>query len=86
MGVPQVTCHEANTPIGRVIYMRRNIMIGGALVLALVGVIFLLQGINVLPGSFMTGQPFWAVVGLLCLLAGSGLYLLAVRRSPGQGR
>jgi hypothetical protein len=29
----------------------------------LVGTIWFLQGINVLPGSFMTGQTRWAVRG-----------------------
>lgn len=28
-----------------------------------VGAVWFLQGINVLPGSFMTGQTKWAVIG-----------------------
>ena len=48
--------------------------------LGLVGGIFFLQGINVLPGSFMTGQTKWAVYGGLCLLAGIGLLIRANRR------
>ncbi len=27
------------------------------------GVVWFLQGINVLPGSFMTGDPHWAING-----------------------
>ncbi|HEY2647319.1 MAG TPA: hypothetical protein VGI34_10110 [Candidatus Acidoferrales bacterium] len=38
--------------------------------LVLVGCIWILQGINVLPGSFMTGQTRWAVRGALLAFAG----------------
>ena len=44
-----------------------------------VGAIFFLQGINVLPGSFMTGQTKWAVYGGAMIVAGIVL-LLAIRR------
>jgi len=44
---------------------------------ALVGVIFLLtgivwifQGIGMLPGSFMTGQLFWAIAGVVAVVVG----------------
>jgi hypothetical protein len=45
------------------------------------GGVWFLQGINVLPGSFMTGQTKWAVYGALLLLAGVGL-LIAGKRRP----
>ena len=51
----------------------------------LVGIVWILQGINVLPGSFMTGQTFWAWAGLLALLVGLGLLLVGLRRG-GVGR
>lgn len=38
-----------------------------AILLALVGVVFFGQGIGLIPGSFMTGRPLWAVIGLGCL-------------------
>lgn len=41
-------------------------------VLLLVGATFFFQGIGVLPGSRMTGQMFWAWVGLVLLLVGAG--------------
>ena len=50
----------------------------GAL-LAVIGVIWFLQGINVLPGSFMTGQMQWAIYGGIAFVAGVAL-LLAARR------
>ena len=50
------------------------------LLLMLFGVIWLLQGINVLPGSFMTGQIQWAVYGGIAIIAGVALLVLAKRR------
>ena len=46
----------------------------------LIGCVWILQGINVLPGSFMTGQTKWAVYGALVLVAGIGLLIAANRR------
>lgn len=46
-----------------------------------VGCIWFLQGINILPGSFMTGQIRWAVYGLIAVAAGIGLLLGARRRT-----
>jgi hypothetical protein len=47
--------------------------------MVLVGDIWFLQGINVLPGSFMTGQIRWSVYGGLAITAGIALLLLANR-------
>ena len=44
-------------------------ILGGILVLF--GTVWFLQGINVLPGSFMTGQVRWAVYGGIAVAAGS---------------
>jgi uncharacterized membrane protein HdeD (DUF308 family) len=46
----------------------------------LVGIVWILQGINVLPGSFMTGQTKWAVYGALLLVVGIVLGVRAGRR------
>jgi hypothetical protein len=43
--------------------------------MVLMGAVWFLQGINVLPGSFMTGQTRWAVYG--ACLAVAGLIVLA---------
>lgn len=40
---------------------------------ALIGFGWFLQGIGVLPGSFMTGQTRWAVYGSITCLVGVGL-------------
>ena len=39
--------------------------------LILSGVVWFLQGINVMPGSFMTGQPMWAVYGAISAIIGA---------------
>jgi hypothetical protein len=42
-------------------------------ILVLIGLVWFLQGINVLPGSFMTGQIKWAVYGGIAFVVGAGL-------------
>jgi hypothetical protein len=59
--------------------MRLALNVIGGLCL-LIGGIWFLQGINVLPGSFMTGQTKWAVYGGLVGLAGIGVLIVANRR------
>jgi hypothetical protein len=49
-------------------------------ILVFFGLIWLLQGINVLRGSFMTGQIRWAVCGAIAVAAGTALLLAANRR------
>ena len=62
--------------------MRLVLNVVGA-VLALVGIVWILQGINVLPGSFMTGQIKWAYYGAIALVAGC-VSLLAAKRMSGK--
>jgi hypothetical protein len=50
------------------------------IVLMLIGAVWFLQGVNVLPGSFMTGQVRWAVYGGISLVIGIGMLVLAGRR------
>ena len=59
--------------------MRIALNVVGVLCL-LVGCIWILQGTNVLPGSFMTGQMKWAIYGGLLMLAGAGVLVVANRR------
>jgi len=51
-----------------------------AVLLILGGGVWFLQGINVLPGSFMTGQPQWALYGGISIIVGIILLILARRR------
>jgi uncharacterized membrane protein (GlpM family) len=49
------------------------------IVMILLGGIWFLQGINILPGSFMTGVAFWAFAGAVLILVGGGLIAFTVR-------
>jgi len=62
--------------------MRILLNILGVLCL-LVGCVWFLQGINVIPGSFMTGQIKWAISGGALLVLGIGLLITANRRRRG---
>lgn len=59
--------------------MRIGMAIFGVL-MVLLGGIWFLQGINVLPGSFMTGELRWAVYGGILAALGIGLLWRARRR------
>jgi hypothetical protein len=59
--------------------MRIALNVAGVLC-SLMGGVWFLQGINVLPGSFMTGQTKWAIYGAVLLLIGVGLLILGNRR------
>jgi hypothetical protein len=63
--------------------MRTTLNVIGVLLVA-VGAIWFLQGINVLPGSFMTGQVQWAIYGGIAFAAGLGALFAArrIRRPP----
>ena len=58
------------------------------LLLALIGIVWILQGLNVLPGSFMTGQIQWAAYGAIALAIGCVLIYVGRRgvRKPGASR
>jgi len=45
----------------------------------LAGGVFFLQGINILPGSTMTGDPQWAINGGILIVVGIGLMIWARR-------
>jgi hypothetical protein len=53
-------------------------VVGAMLMLA--GIVWFLQGINILPGSFMTGDIRWAFYGGIAFFIGLGLILWASRR------
>ena len=50
----------------------------------LVGIVWTLQGLNVLKGSGMSGQPMWAIIGPI--LAIVGLALVGVGAGIGRRR
>jgi hypothetical protein len=58
----------------------RRILIAIAVVCDLAGTIWILQGVGVIRGSFMTGQIVWSVIGAILLAVSALLYAIAVRR------
>jgi len=49
--------------------------------LLLLGLVWVLQGTNILPGSFMTGEPLWAAAGAVVALGAiSMLVVINLRR------
>ena len=65
----------------------------GRIALITVGVIALIlggvwagQGMNLIPGSFMTGDRMWFSIGLVLAILGIILILLGLRRPRRDGR
>lgn len=54
--------------------------VAGSLI-TVAGVVFALQGVGVIGGSFMSGTTIWAVAGPVIALAGLALLALALRRA-----
>jgi hypothetical protein len=51
-----------------------------AILLILAGGVWFLQGVNILPGSFMTGQIEWAIYGCIAILVGLSILVWRGRR------
>jgi hypothetical protein len=59
--------------------MRGRIL--AAVIMGAVGLIWILQGTGVLPGSgFMSGDIRWALIGLVLVVAAIGLAVVSARR------
>lgn len=60
----------------------RPVLIGLGVVAILIGLVWVGQGLNLIPGSFMTGDPKWFVIGAVVALGGVLLVIAGVSRSP----
>ncbi len=60
--------------------MRLVIKIAATL-LILAGVMWFLQGINIVPGSTMTGDSTWAIIGAVSVVVGIAAWVFAARRA-----
>ena len=58
----------------------RVLLVGAGSLITVAGVVFTLQGVGVIGGSFMSGTTTWAVAGPLIALAGLALAVLGLRR------
>jgi hypothetical protein len=54
-----------------------------AVLFVLTGIVWILHGTNVLPGSFMSGQSQWAITGIVMTIVGIGLLVFAYNRQKG---
>jgi hypothetical protein len=64
--------------------VKAGVLIGVGALVALTGLIWALQGFNLIGGSFMSGDSVWAIVGPItaCIglaLAGIGIRMLRTR-------
>ncbi len=55
-----------------------------AALLAVVGLVWIGQGIGLIGGSFMTGSSVWAVVGVVLVVAAAGIAWFGRRPAPGE--
>jgi len=55
-----------------------SLVIGGIGILA--GAVWILQGSGVLPGSFMTGERMWLIIGILVGVVGLAFAYNGIRR------
>ena len=60
--------------------MRQIVLVVIGLVAALAGLVWTLQGLGYVGGSFMSGATVWAVIGPIVALAGLALIMLGLRR------
>jgi len=60
--------------------MLRTIVKVVAVLIFLSGLVWFLQGINILPGSIMTGQIKWAINGSIAMLIGGALFWFSNRK------
>ncbi|HEX9504938.1 MAG TPA: hypothetical protein VGA62_02920 [Acidimicrobiia bacterium] len=72
----RVSATTSGGPYARRMWIRRAI----AVVLLVVGGAWFFQGIGVIEGSFMTGEALWAMIGVVCVLAGIALMVIRPTR------
>ncbi len=63
----------------------RSLRVIIAILLVLVGLVWIGQGLGAIPGSAMTGQSIWAVIGTVLVLAGAWLGWSGIRASRKSG-
>ncbi|WP_329068877.1 hypothetical protein [Amycolatopsis sp. NBC_01480] len=61
---------------------QRWISLVAGVILLLIGVLWTLQGSNVITGSGMSGQKLWFLIGLVAAVVGIVLLVAGARRSP----
>jgi len=60
----------------------RILLVAAGSLITVAGIVFTLQGVGVIGGSFMSGTSTWAVAGPVIALIGLALIAPALRRRP----
>jgi len=60
--------------------MKKGLLIGVGALIALMGIVFMLQGLGAIGGSAMSGSTFWAVAGPVIALVGLAVAGIGMRR------
>lgn len=63
---------------------RRPVLIVIGVVAILLGLLWVGQGLNLIPGSFMTGDPKWFVIGAVLAVVGVLLVLTGLKKTAGR--
>jgi hypothetical protein len=75
--------HEHDRHSGRALTLvTRVLLVGAGSLITVAGVIFTLQGVGVIGGSFMSGTTTWAIAGPVIAVIGLALLMLGLRRPP----
>jgi hypothetical protein len=63
----------------------RVLLVAAGALIAIAGIVWMLQGLGYVTGSFMTGATAWAVIGPVTAVAGLALIAFGLlrRRVPG---
>ena len=82
-------CDEREVVKGKLANVNSNVgriaLIAIGLIAVIIGGVFAGQGMNLIPGSFMTGNRMWFSIGLIVAGIGIILVVLGLRR-PKTGR
>ncbi len=62
--------------------MGRIVMLVIGALLFLAGIVWTLQGLDILGGSGMSGHAIWAVIGPIVAIIGGALFLRTLRTNP----
>jgi uncharacterized membrane protein len=62
--------------------MTRIVLLVMGVVLILMGVLWTMQGLDIVGGSAMSGQTLWAVVGPIVVVVGAVLLFRGLRTQP----
>jgi len=64
----------------------RVLLVAAGALIAVAGIIWTLQGLGYVTGSFMTGATLWAIIGPITAVAGLALIAVGMlrRRIPGE--